>query len=57
MYHKKMRELEKPVTTEIHLQRFAKHLVSMAPDELKIEGQGPGRGHMTFIAHKKLNYW
>ena len=47
MYHKKMRELEKkPATTEIHLKIYTKH----GSNELKVEGNGSGRGHMTFIA-------
>ena len=53
MHRQQRKDLGKPVTSKIHLKRFAEHLVTMAPEELKVEGEGPGRGHMTCIAHKR----
>ena len=45
MYRQQRKDLGKPDTSKIHLKRFAEHLVTMAPEELMVEGEGPERGH------------
>ncbi|MES9879449.1 MAG: hypothetical protein ABW185_01030 [Sedimenticola sp.] len=54
IYLAKLNEMGKPCGFYIHHSRFAEHLVRMAPDHLTVDGEGPGRGHMTFIAHKTV---
>ena len=45
--------MEPLVRAAIYSNRFANHLVDMAPDVLQAESQGPGRGHSIFITHKR----